>query len=329
MQRQPLVILDDYFVKEGLLSALLQSDAANLDIPWAAKGDYFEIPSGDPFIKELFSSTHTALRQWTRTDDVRITYSSWLYNIHLGIVATVAARFIAGITSAPLVQSLGAMSNICLSLILSYHMVFFVALNYQPIWFEKTVIFHSPFAWAAIWLLVFFGDSQETSGAAAAVAFPSPIRGLLDRRVGPLALLLMHVFVWYMRRTVIGIAVFERKIRAASWAHWFHRIYSVLAALFIVLAWRCYPYVFAYWGRHTLLAGDNVAGQKMLREWLDDREEISILRLIATMMVSGGIHALWYSFISYAYHMVMWREYMREGLAVWAVGDSVMCTKLH
>ncbi|KAJ2495429.1 Leucyl-tRNA synthetase, mitochondrial, partial [Coemansia sp. RSA 2052] len=42
------------------------------------------------------------------------------------------------------------------------------------------------------------------------------------------------------------------------------------------------------------------------------------------MLVSGGTHVVWYSFISYAYHMVVWKEYLREGLAVWVVGNSAM-----
>ncbi|KAJ1858935.1 hypothetical protein GGH12_001095 [Coemansia sp. RSA 1822] len=320
MKKRPLVILDDYFVKDGQLSAILES-GDGVDIAWASKGDYFEIPSDNPFIKRLLS-THTTLRRWTRTSAIQVTYSTWLYNIHLAIIAAVGARLLSGLTAAPLIYSLGTLVTICLSVVLSYHMLFFISLNYHPAWFEHTVVFYSPFAWAAIWLLVFIGDNQETS-TVAVVDMDGPFRGLLDRRVGPLALLLMHIFVWYMRRTVIGITVFERKVRASSYEHWSHRLYSVLAALAIVFLWRWYPH-FTFWDGRM---GD--LERKPHREWADERSRIGVLRLLAAMIASGGTHAMWYSFISYAYHMVVWKDYLREGLAVWVVDDSVMCTKLH
>ncbi|KAJ2357937.1 hypothetical protein GGF43_001156 [Coemansia sp. RSA 2618] len=323
MKQRPLVILDDYFVKDGQLSTLLESDEG-VDIAWASKGDYFEIPSDSPFIKQLLS-THTALRRWTRTGAIQVTYSSWLYNIHLAIIAAVGARLLSGLTAAPLIYSLGTLATMCLCVVLSYHVLFFVSVNYRPAWFEQTVVFYSPFAWAAIWLLVFVGDTHETS-TVAVVDMDGPFRGLLDRRVGPLALLLMHVFVWYMRRTVIGVTVFERKVRASSCAHWSHRLYSVLAALAIAFVWAWYPHVASCWDG---LAQAGALERKPPREWADERSRIGVFRLAAAMLASGGTHALWYSFISYAYHMVVWKDYLREGLAVWVVDDSVMCTKLH
>ncbi|KAJ2162634.1 hypothetical protein GGF46_000507 [Coemansia sp. RSA 552] len=319
--RRPLVILDDFFVRNELVAAILQSD----DADWA-KGDFIELPASSPFARRLFSATHSALRRWVRTDDVQITYSSWLYYTHLLFIAAVGARLLAGLTAAPLVYSLSTLTSICLVLVLSYHVSFFLSLNYHPTWFEQASIYHSPFAWAAIWLLVFFGDDREVS-TVAIVDLDGPVRSMLDRRVGPLALLLMHVFVWYMRRTVIGVTVFERKIRASLCAYWFHRLYSVLAALAIVLAWRWAPYLSTFWDRATLL--DVPPDRTPLREWIDERSSVGLLRLAATMLVSGTTHALWYSFISYAYHMVMWRVYMREGVVVWVIGDSAMCTRLH
>ncbi|KAJ2525985.1 60S ribosomal protein L3, partial [Coemansia sp. RSA 1937] len=313
---RPLVILDDYFVKDGQLSELLESNNG-IDIAWASKGDYFEIPSDNPFIKRLLS-THTTLRRWTRTSAIQVTYSTWLYNIHLAIIAAVGARLLSGLTAAPLIYSLGTLVTICLCVVLSYHTLFFVSLNYRPVWFEHTVVYFSPFAWAAIWLLVCIGD-RETS-TVAVVDMDGPFRGLLDRRVGPLALLLMHIFVWYMRRTVIGITVFERKVRASAFENWSHRMYSVLAALAIVFVWRIYPYLATFWDGHV-----SDMERKPPRELADERSQIGVLRLIAAMLASGGTHAIWYSFISYAYHMVVWKEYLREGLAVWVVDDSSHC----
>ncbi|KAJ2106450.1 hypothetical protein GGF48_006143, partial [Coemansia sp. RSA 921] len=107
MKKRPLVILDDYFVKDGQLSELLESNNG-IDIAWASKGDYFEIPSDNPFIKRLLS-THTTLRRWTRTSAIQVTYSTWLYNIHLAIIAAVGARLLSGLTAAPLIYSLGTL----------------------------------------------------------------------------------------------------------------------------------------------------------------------------------------------------------------------------
>ncbi|KAJ1831621.1 hypothetical protein IWW55_005426 [Coemansia sp. RSA 2706] len=320
MKRRPLVILDDYFVRDGQLSAILEADN-DVDVAWASKGDYLDIPSGSPFIKQLLS-THTTLRRWTRTGDIQVTYSNWLYNSHLAIMAAVCARLLSGLTAAPLVYSLGTLASISLCVVLSYHLLFFVSLNYQSVWFEQTVIFYSPFAWAAIWLLVFVGD-QEIS-AVAVVDMNGPYRGMLERRVGPLALLLMHVFVWYMRRTVIGITVFERRIRASAYANWSHRLYSVLAALAIVVVWQWYPRVAG-----AFVGCGSSSEHSLLLVWAAERDQVGIFRLAMVMLVSGTTHVLWYSFISYAYHLVVWKDYLREGLALWVVDDSVMCTKLH
>ncbi|KAJ1731067.1 hypothetical protein LPJ61_002710 [Coemansia biformis] len=331
MRRRPHVVLDDFFVKEDLLSAILGPGCTGGDTAWAARGGYFEIPSGNPVASQLLSSTHTALQRWVRASDVQVMYSGWLYNAHLAIIAAVAARYVAGLAAAPVAESLGALSSICLLLVLSYHIAFFAALNYRPAWFEHVVIFHSPFAWAAIWLQVFAGDGQESGGVAMGPAIADgPARSQLDRHVGPLALLLMHCFIWYTRRTVIGVAVFERRIRASPNAHWTHRIYSVLAGLAIVLAWRAYPYASACWRLCWDAAHSGVGERRAsLREWADERGTVGLLRLGTAMLVSGGTHALWYSFISYAYHLVVWKDYLREGLAVWVIGDSAMCTKLY
>ncbi|KAJ2775215.1 hypothetical protein IWQ56_000212 [Coemansia nantahalensis] len=328
MRRRPHIVLDDFFVKDSVVAATLDQGGA----AWTAEGDYLEVPSGSPFAGQLLASTHAVLRRWVRAPAVQVTYSGWLYNAHLAVIAAVAARYVSGLTTTPLARSLGSPANICLLLVLSYHVAFFAALNYRPAWFERTVVFHSPFAWAAIWLLVFAGDDPH-----AASGTGGPVRSQLDRRVGPLALLLMHCFVWYARRTVIGVTVFECKIRASTCAHWIHRLYSVLAALAIVLAWKTLTYASAVWDRHhaaTPAGGgsSSSSGGGQCRDsygWMGRRGIVGLARLGAAMLVSGGTHALWYSFISYAYHLIVWKEYLRDGLAVWVVGDSAMCTKLY
>ncbi|KAJ2709147.1 hypothetical protein H4R19_004400 [Coemansia spiralis] len=308
MRQRPHIVLDDFFVRDGVVAAILdQGDAV-----WAAEGDYVEVPSGSSFAARLFASTHAVLRRWVRAPAVQVTYSGWLYNTHLAVIGAVGARYVSGLMTAPLAQSVGTLANMCLLLVLSYHVAFFAALNYRPGWFERTVLFHSPFAWAAIWLLVFAGDDPRAAGAPG-----GPVQSQLDRRVGPLALLLMHCFVWWMRRTVIGVTVFECRVRASPRAHWTHRLYSLLAALAIALAWKVYPYASASWDLRPSLASYAGSG------------ELGLVRLGAAMLVSGSTHALWYSFISYAYHLVIWKDYLRDGLAIWVVGDSAMCTKLH
>ncbi|KAJ2783462.1 hypothetical protein H4R18_001671 [Coemansia javaensis] len=320
MGRRPLVILDDFFVKDDVVSAIARGGQLGVG------GDCLEMPSENPFVKRLLSSTHVALRHWVRSDDVRVTYSGWLYNAHLAIIAAVAARYAAGLAGAPLAHSLGTLASICLAVVLGFHVLFFVSLNFRPAWFGHAVFFHSPFAWAAAWLLVFVGDGDGVSGVA--VAGRGPVRSALDRRVGPAALLLMHVFVWYTRRTVIGIAVFERKICASAYLYWTHRLYSVAAALVIVLVWKAYPYAPACWYLYRGAGLAESGARGLLRDWTDERGMVGLLRLGAAMLVSGGTHAMWYSFISYAYHMVVWRERLRDGLAVWVVGDRAMCTRL-
>ncbi|KAJ2623366.1 hypothetical protein GGI25_002591 [Coemansia spiralis] len=141
----------------------------------------------------------------------------------------------------------------------------------------------------------------------------------------------MHAFVWYMRRTVIGVTVFERKIRASLISYRCYRIYTVLAVPLIVLVWKWYPHVSALLESYVYLSLDNqiedpinyFRGSAMTRVGIGGR------RLVAAMLVSGGTHVLWYSFISYAYHAVVWKEYLREGLAIWVVGNGTMCTKLN
>ncbi|KAJ2549292.1 hypothetical protein EV175_004502 [Coemansia sp. RSA 1933] len=245
-----------------------------------------------------------------RTESVKITYSWWLFYTHLCIIAAVSARYVASVTTGPAVHTLGTLSSLCLLLVSSYHIVFFVSLNYHPVWFEPTVVFHSPFAWAAIWLLVFHGEDRLATGHGT----DHPLWRFVDRRVGPVVLLGMHMFVWYMRRTVIGVTVFERKIRASLLSYRCYRVYTALAAPLIVLAWRIYPY--------ASIGGSMPADHH-------HRVAIGRARLIATMLVSGGSHVLWYSFISYAYDLVVWKVYLREGFATWIVGDVTVCTKLH
>ncbi|KAJ2846396.1 Leucyl-tRNA synthetase, mitochondrial, partial [Coemansia erecta] len=205
-----------------------------------------------------------------------------------------------------------------------------------PLWFELAVVFHSPFAWASIWLLIMQGDRHETdmldTHARAQKEYQKQQNNnqepwlitALDRRVGPLALLLMHVFIWYTRRTVIGVAVFERKTRASLAAYWMHRMYSVLAALIIVLVWKWYPLVSAGFDLYGYSTARQMVAGKLVREWAAERPMIPWLRLLTTMLVSGGIHVVWYSFISYAYHMIVWKQYLRDGLVVWVVQDGAM-----
>ncbi|KAJ1723761.1 Transcription factor spt8 [Coemansia erecta] len=336
---RPFVILDDYFVRDEFLSSLHQNiDTSELGITPSDNGKYFEIDSGTPFLKHLL--THLSSGRWLRSNDVRITYSRWLYCMHVGIIASVTAKYISGLSlggggsGGSLVHALGTLGNICLLLVLSFHLVFFVALNFRPRWFEVTVVFHSPFAWAAIWLMIIQGDRHEidvADGRARGAAGEHWAVSALSRRVGPLGLLLMHVFIWYTRRTVIGVAVFERKTRASLAAYWMHRIYSILAALFIVLVWRWYPLVTA--GVFNLQEQYSAAGQatigKLVRESAAaERGMIGWLRILATMVIAGGFHVAWYSFISYAYHMIVWKQYLRDGLAVWVTQEGAMCTKL-
>ncbi|KAJ1783831.1 hypothetical protein LPJ59_006486 [Coemansia sp. RSA 2399] len=258
-----------------------------------------------------------------RTESVKITYSRWLFYTHLCIIVAVCARYIASVTTGPAVHTLGTLTSLCLLLVSSYHIVFFVSLNYRPVWFEPTVVLHSPFAWAAIWLLVFHGEDRTPLSTAYDYDH-HPLRRFVDRRVGPVVLLAMHVFVWYMRRTVIGVTVFERKTRASLLSYRCYRVYTALAAPLIVFVWSIYPYASVGWhspsGRGLGAAG--LPGGF-------DRVAISRSRLIATMLVSGGTHVLWYSFISYAYELVVWKVYLREGFATWIVGDVTVCTKLH
>ncbi|KAJ2007136.1 hypothetical protein GGI04_000044 [Coemansia thaxteri] len=329
----PLVVLDDYFVRGDpsklLLKASRHDDDNDNGFTSATDSGYFEFDSGCPYLKELLSAHSIFPERWVRTDDVRIAYSSWLYRVHLLIIAIVAVKYAAGLTAGPAVYTLGTLSNICLFLVLSYHVVFFVALNYQPRWFEWTVIFYSPFAWAGIWLLLVQGDSHETASAAGSLSFSAgPLRAFLDQRVGPLALFLMHMFIWYKRRTVIGIAVFERKIRASSLTYWSHRAYSMLAALGIALVWKWYPCLSVCWDLYRYSATRDLINCRLVRLWAAERTMITWPRMVVTMLASGGTHVGWYSFISYAYHMVVWKEYLREGLAVWVIGNNAMCTKL-
>ncbi|KAJ2762808.1 hypothetical protein IWQ57_005710, partial [Coemansia nantahalensis] len=96
-------------------------------------------------------------------------------------------------------------------------------------------------------------------------------------------------------------------------------------------------YASAVWDRHhaaTPAGGgsSSSSGGGQCRDsygWMGRRGIVGLARLGAAMLVSGGTHALWYSFISYAYHLIVWKEYLRDGLAVWVVGDSAMCTKLY
>ncbi|KAJ2033794.1 hypothetical protein H4S03_005420 [Coemansia sp. S3946] len=323
MKGRPLVVLDDYFVKGDPFKLLqLASDSTTTCV---SNSGYFEFDSGSPFLKELLARHSIIPEHWMKTDDVRITYSDRLQRSHLAIITLLAAKYVAGLTAGPLVYMFGTLSNICLLLVLSYHVLFFVALNYRPGWFEWTVVFLSPFAWAGVWLLLIQGDSHEADLALPAAG---ALRVFLDRRIGPLALSMMHMFIWYSRRTVIGIAVFERKIRASSFTYWSHRVYSMLAALVIALAWKWYPCFSVCWDLFTYSTTRDLVNCRIVSMWAAERAMIGWPRMLATMMVSGGTHVVWYSFISYAYHMIVWKEYLREGLAVWVVGNSAMCTKL-
>ncbi|KAJ1850884.1 hypothetical protein LPJ73_003243 [Coemansia sp. RSA 2703] len=331
MKDRPFVILDDYFVKDEFLSSLHQNiDPSELGMTPSDNGKYYEIDSGTPFLKHLL--IHLSSGRWIRSGDVRITYSRWLYCAHVAIIASVTAKYISGLSVGPLVQALGTLGNICLLLVLSFHLVFFVALNFRPLWFEVTVVFHSPFAWAAIWLMIIQGDRHEIDMLDArprGAAGEHWAVSALSRRVGPLGLLLMHVFIWYTRRTVIGVAVFERKTRASLAAYWMHRIYSILAALAIVLVWKWYPLMTAGFNLNEHYSGaDQPMVGKLVRESAAERSMIGWLRMLATMAISGGIHVAWYSFISYAYHMIVWKQYLRDGLAVWVTQEGAMCTKL-
>ncbi|KAI8324650.1 hypothetical protein GQ54DRAFT_54557 [Martensiomyces pterosporus] len=331
MKTRSFVILDDYFVKDDLFSA---PDRTDIDI--RTLGGYFEVASGSPFLAKFFSTKHIISEKWMRTADIQITYSRWLYYAHLAIIALVAAKYVDGLSAEPLVYSLGSFGNICLLLVLSYHVLFFFSLNYRPAWFEQTVIFHSPFAWAAIWLLILHGDhGASPTSASSGAKHPGAsaqllgvgtaggaVHTFLDRRVSAAMLLLMHAFIWYMRRTVIGVVVFERKIRAASFTHWSHRFYSVLAALFISLLWKWYPYLSVCWDLYRYPAARDLVDQKFVLEWVGERHMIGWAGMVGTMLVAGGTHILWYSFISYAYHMIMWKEYLREGLAIWVVSAA-------
>ncbi|KAJ1965503.1 hypothetical protein GGI12_000725 [Dipsacomyces acuminosporus] len=333
MKSRSFVVLDDYFVNDDLLSAL---DSTDVDIH--TSGGYFEVASGSPFLTRFFSAKHIITGKWVRTEDVQITYSRWLYYTHLAIIALVAAKYADALSIGPLVYSLGSFSNICLLLVLSYHVLFFFSLNYRPGWFEQTVIFHSPFSWAAIWLLIINGNHGATSDTDSSsignsnTTYTSSSTGhvhyFLDRHVRADALLLMHVFVWYMRRTVIGIVVFERKIRAARFTYWSHRIYSLLAPLLVLLLWKWYPYFSVCWDLRRYSPARDLVDQKFVFEWVGERRMIGWARMAATMLISGGTHVLWYSFVSYAYHMIVWKTYLREGLAIWVVSGGAMCTKL-
>ncbi|KAJ2747996.1 hypothetical protein GGI20_000083 [Coemansia sp. BCRC 34301] len=327
MTGRPLVVLDDYFVKGDPFRLLQLASKQDCDSAAACEPNsgYFEFDSRCPHLKELLSRHSIIPEQWMQTDDVRITYSHRLHRTHLGIIALLAVKYVAGLTAGPLMYTFGTLSNICLLLVLTYHVLFFVALNYRPKWFELTVVFLSPFAWAGIWLLLIQGDSHE---ADATLPVEGALRVFLDRRIGPLALFLMHMFIWYSRRTVIGIAVFERKIRASAMTYWSHRVYSMFAALAIALAWKWYPCFSVSWDLYRYSATWDLVNCKLVRMWAAERSMIGWPRMLATMLVSGGTHVVWYSFISYAYHMVVWKEYLREGLAVWVVGNSAMCTKL-
>ncbi|KAJ1955540.1 hypothetical protein EC988_001824 [Linderina pennispora] len=302
MKTRPLVVLDDYFVKRNLFSQLKHSTH---DIRFL--GGYFEVSSGSPFLTKFFSTEHIIAQQWMRTADTQITYSWWLYAVHLAALLLLVFAYLASLSSAPLVYSLGTLPSICLLLVVSYHVCFFLALNYKPTWFERTVIFHSPFAWAAAWLLVLCNDS--------ALAVP------------PTSLLAIHVFIWYVRRTAIGIVVFERKIRASSVLHWSHRAYSLVAPILIAWAWKWYPCLSVSWDLSGYSPTRDLLDQRVVRQWAAERE-IPTVQLLAAMAMAGGLHVVWYSFISYAYHMVVWKDYLREGLAVWVVSDGAMCTKL-
>ncbi|KAJ1837427.1 Transcription factor spt8, partial [Coemansia sp. RSA 486] len=107
MKGRPFVILDDYFVKDEFLASLHQNvDITELGIKQASNGKYYEISEGTPFLKRLFSHKHIASGHWVRADDVRITYSRWLYCVHMGMIFSVAAKYIAGLAVGPLVYTL-------------------------------------------------------------------------------------------------------------------------------------------------------------------------------------------------------------------------------
>ncbi|KAI7829097.1 hypothetical protein BX661DRAFT_181372 [Kickxella alabastrina] len=344
MKGAPFVILDDYFVKADLLASLQhQLNTCDIRIRLSPNGGHIEIPQGNPFLQRLFSKsnhlTHTAT-PWMRTPDVRITYSRWLYYTHAAIIVSLMSKYIAGLGAGPLVYTLGTLGNLCMALVVSFHVGFYLSLNWRPRWFEKTVVFHSPFAWAAIWLLIMQGEDNATMAVGRQQQYRSGavggrdlwVVGALDRRIGPLGMLLMHVFVWYTRRTVIGVTVFERKTRASLAAHWTHRVCSVLAPLPILLAWKWYPLVsaccdlYGYSGARQIFS--LFSGNGLVGEWAAERSMIAWRKVLGAMILGGGSHVLWYSFISYAYHMVVWRVYLREGLAVWVVRGRAMCTKL-
>lgn len=251
----PYVVLDDYLISHYDLATLLQHSPANL------------------LLSQLLSQDHFLADRISRAEDIQVTYSGWLYYLHIASIVMCVCRY-----------STEADSMFLLLLVLGYHLGFFLSLNYFPRFFSTVAIWLSPMAWAAACILAAMCREVDSY----------------------YELLVLHAGVSYARRVATGVIVFEQRIRRSRLHYWTCRLYSLLSGLLIVVVCRWSPF-------------------------LSDRflDGMSGSQVLAAVVMAGATHIAWYSLISYAYHMVVWQEHMRDGVAIWVVRHGTVCAKLY
>ncbi|KAJ1655454.1 hypothetical protein IWQ61_004806 [Dispira simplex] len=133
--------------------------------------------------------------------------------------------------------------------------------------------------------------------------------------------------LWVLRRNLHGIVIFQQSTQCSYLVCWIYRLYCLFCPCLVIVLWQWYPVLLATWNVRSYNTEDSLTTVMTHKIHLTPSGP-NVVYMALVGMAAGISHITWYSFLSFSYHSVYWKTYLREGIVVWLCGPQTVASKL-
>ncbi|KAJ1969221.1 hypothetical protein IWQ62_000766 [Dispira parvispora] len=299
---------------------------------------------------------------WVKGANVKVTYTRCQLLVHLVVILVSALQYALCLERQPLWYSFGTLPSFCSGFVLLHHTLVLVTCLWIPRLVQFVTIFGTPFAYGCLWINTWFGlpslklayphsppaklpEWADTSIASTLSLSPrsagwtttqwpsqttaddftsGTIREWALNQWVPFALWWL---LWVLRRNMHGIVIFQRSTQCSYLVCWIYRLYCLLCPSLVIVLWQWYPVLLATWNVRSYNTQDSLTTVMAHKIHLTPSGP-NVVYMALVGVVAGISHITWYSFLSFSYHSVYWKTYLREGIVVWICGPQTVASKL-
>ncbi|KAJ1985203.1 hypothetical protein H4R34_000162 [Dimargaris verticillata] len=262
----------------------------------------------------MASTTH-----WVQGAHIPIQYTPVQRILHACALAVTVLQYGRLLTAVPTAYTLRTLSSLCLAVVALHHMGSLVTFGLLPRLHQPFLIYFTPSAYGCLWLFVWFSPQEATAlvnhfASNAAVrqqvwsANPTGWSSWSSRW----SVFALWWVLWVIRRHTYGVVFFQRASQCHPWQRWAYRLYCLICPALLVTAWQWYPYLLARWEPPLT--------------WRPLQPSLWHTGLVGGL--AGVSHWMWYSFLSFSYRSILWKTYLREGVAIWRSGAQTVVSRL-